>query len=64
MRILIADDDAVSQRILQDAVADTGHDVTMVTDGSLLNVYAWYDNETGCACRMVDLANLVLNAGV
>jgi glyceraldehyde 3-phosphate dehydrogenase len=29
---------------------------TMVTDGSLLKVYAWYDNEMGYACRMVDLA--------
>ena len=29
---------------------------TMVTDGTLLKVYAWYDNELGYACRMVDLA--------
>jgi len=29
---------------------------TMVTDGTLLKVYAWYDNEIGYACRMVDLA--------
>jgi glyceraldehyde 3-phosphate dehydrogenase len=28
----------------------------MVTDGTLLKVYAWYDNEMGYACRMVDLA--------
>ena len=28
---------------------------TMVTDGTLLKVYAWYDNEMGYACRMVDL---------
>jgi len=32
---------------------------TMVTDGTLLKVYAWYDNEVGYACRMVDLANIV-----
>jgi glyceraldehyde 3-phosphate dehydrogenase len=32
---------------------------TMVTDGTLLKVYAWYDNEMGYACRMVDLANHV-----
>ena len=32
---------------------------TMVTDDTLLKVYAWYDNEVGYACRMVDLANLV-----
>jgi glyceraldehyde 3-phosphate dehydrogenase len=33
---------------------------TMVTDRTLLKVYAWYDNEMGYACRMVDLANIVL----
>jgi glyceraldehyde 3-phosphate dehydrogenase len=37
---------------------------TMVTDGTLLKVYAWYDNEVGYACRMVDLANIVARAGV
>jgi glyceraldehyde 3-phosphate dehydrogenase len=36
---------------------------TMVTDGTLLKVYAWYDNEVGYSCRMVDLAHLVLQAG-
>ncbi|WP_353092325.1 ArsJ-associated glyceraldehyde-3-phosphate dehydrogenase [Methylibium sp.] len=29
---------------------------TMVTDATMLKVYAWYDNEMGYACRMVDLA--------
>jgi glyceraldehyde 3-phosphate dehydrogenase len=29
---------------------------TMVTDGTMLKVYAWYDNEMGYACRMIDLA--------
>jgi len=33
---------------------------TMVTDGTLLKVYAWYDNEMAYACRMVDLACLVI----
>jgi glyceraldehyde 3-phosphate dehydrogenase len=37
---------------------------TMVTDETLLKVYAWYDNEAGYSCRMVDLANIVLEAGV
>ena len=37
---------------------------TMVTDGTLLKVYAWYDNEIGYVCRMVDLANIVIEAGV
>jgi glyceraldehyde 3-phosphate dehydrogenase len=35
----------------------------MVTDDTLVKVYAWYDNETGYACRMVDLADQVLQAG-
>lgn len=33
---------------------------TMVTDHTLLKIYAWYDNEVGYACRMVDLANIVI----
>ena len=37
---------------------------TMVTDGTLLKVYAWYDNEVAYACRMVDLANIVIERGV
>jgi len=35
---------------------------TMVTDGTLLKVYAWYDNEVGYVCRMIDLANIVISA--
>ncbi|MGV3728017.1 ArsJ-associated glyceraldehyde-3-phosphate dehydrogenase [Hydrogenophaga sp.] len=37
---------------------------TMVTDGTLLKVYAWYDNEMGYACRMVDLACHMSEAGI
>ena len=37
---------------------------TMVTDGTMLKIYAWYDNEVGYSCRMVDLANIVQRAGV
>ncbi|MBK8160933.1 MAG: ArsJ-associated glyceraldehyde-3-phosphate dehydrogenase [Rhodospirillaceae bacterium] len=37
---------------------------TMVTDGTLLKVYAWYDNEMGYACRMVDLACMLGRAGL
>jgi glyceraldehyde 3-phosphate dehydrogenase len=33
---------------------------TMATDDTLLKVYAWYDNEIGYACRMVDLATIVI----
>ena len=37
---------------------------TMVTDGTMLKVYAWYDNEMGYACRMVDLACHMHKAGI
>jgi len=37
---------------------------TMVTDGTLLKVYAWYDNEIAYACRMVDLACHMSGAGL
>ncbi|MGK7868004.1 ArsJ-associated glyceraldehyde-3-phosphate dehydrogenase [Falsiroseomonas sp. E2-1-a20] len=37
---------------------------TLVTDGTLLKVYAWYDNEMGYACRMVDLACHMAEAGI
>jgi len=37
---------------------------TMVTDGTLLKVYAWYDNEMGYACRMVDLACHLQQQGI
>ena len=37
---------------------------TMVTDGTLLKVYAWYDNETGDSCRMIDLANRLIAEGL
>ena len=36
---------------------------TLVTDGTLLKIYAWYDNEMGYACRMVDLATIVAQRG-
>jgi glyceraldehyde 3-phosphate dehydrogenase len=37
---------------------------TMVTDDTLLKVYAWYDNEMGYACRMVDLACHMHSVGI
>lgn len=37
---------------------------TMVTDGTLLKIYAWYDNEMGYSCRMVDLACHMRSLGV
>jgi glyceraldehyde 3-phosphate dehydrogenase len=37
---------------------------TMVTDGTMLKVYAWYDNEMAYACRMVDLACHMATVGI
>jgi glyceraldehyde 3-phosphate dehydrogenase len=37
---------------------------TLVTDGTMLKVYAWYDNEMGYACRMVDLACHMAEVGI
>ena len=37
---------------------------TLVTDGTLLKVYAWYDNEMGYACRLVDLACILRAKGI
>lgn len=37
---------------------------TLVTDGTMLKVYAWYDNEMGYACRVVDLACHMQEVGI
>jgi len=37
---------------------------TMVTDSTMLKVYAWYDNEMGYSCRMVDLACYMKGRGL
>jgi glyceraldehyde 3-phosphate dehydrogenase len=37
---------------------------TLVTDGTMLKVYAWYDNEMAYACRMVDLACHMAEIGI
>jgi glyceraldehyde 3-phosphate dehydrogenase len=37
---------------------------TLVTDGTMLKIYAWYDNEMGYACRMVDLACHMNEVGI
>ena len=34
---------------------------TMVMDGNMLKVLAWYDNEWGYSCRMVNLAEYISN---
>ncbi len=33
--------------------------VFQVVDGTLVKIYAWYDNEYGYSCRLVDLAHYV-----
>ena len=40
------------------AIFDSG--LTMVLDGGLVKVVAWYDNEWGYSCRVVDLVERVL----
>lgn len=35
---------------------------TMVTNGTQVKIFAWYDNEWGYACRMVDVARMVAQA--
>jgi glyceraldehyde 3-phosphate dehydrogenase len=37
---------------------------TLVTDGTMAKIYAWYDNEMGYACRMVDLACIMEARGL
>ena len=32
---------------------------TQVIDGTMVKIYAWYDNEMGYSCRMVDIAKMV-----
>jgi glyceraldehyde 3-phosphate dehydrogenase len=40
------------------AIFDSG--LTMVSDGTLVKVVAWYDNEWGYSCRLVELAGRLL----
>jgi len=37
---------------------------TMVVDGSLIKVLAWYDNEWGYSCRLADLAAYIVKRGL
>jgi glyceraldehyde 3-phosphate dehydrogenase len=37
---------------------------TVVLDGKMAKVLAWYDNEWGYSCRVADLANLMAEQGV
>ena len=35
---------------------------TMVVDGTQVKIYAWYDNEWGYVCRMMDIADKIVGA--
>lgn len=37
---------------------------TQVIDGTLVKIYAWYDNEAGYSKRMAELCNIVANKNV
>jgi glyceraldehyde 3-phosphate dehydrogenase len=37
---------------------------TMVLEGNLVKVVAWYDNEWGYSCRVADLANMMAELGI
>ncbi len=37
---------------------------TMVMDGNMVKVIAWYDNEWGYSCRVADLANMMAEMGI
>lgn len=39
-------------------------DLTMVVDGDMVKVIAWYDNEWGYSCRIADLAAFVASKGL
>jgi glyceraldehyde 3-phosphate dehydrogenase len=48
-------------RVSQDFVGSTyssviADDLTQVIDGNMLKIMAWYDNEWGYSCRLVDMA--------
>ena len=38
--------------------------LTKVLDGNLLKVVAWYDNEWGYSCRVVDLVAFLVAKGL
>jgi glyceraldehyde 3-phosphate dehydrogenase len=38
--------------------------LTKVLDGNLLKVVAWYDNEWGYSCRVIDLIAFLVKKGL
>ena len=51
------DDNLVSSDIIKSPFSSiVDLELTKVVDGDLVKVVAWYDNEWGYACRMIDMA--------
>jgi glyceraldehyde 3-phosphate dehydrogenase len=38
--------------------------LTKVLDGNLLKIVAWYDNEWGYSCRVIDLIAFLVKKGL
>jgi glyceraldehyde 3-phosphate dehydrogenase len=59
------EDPVVSSDMLHNpnsSIVDAG--MTKVLDGNLLKVVAWYDNEWGYSCRVVDLVAFLAKKGL
>jgi glyceraldehyde 3-phosphate dehydrogenase len=55
--------------VSSDCVGSTGSAIfdapsTMVMDGEMVKVLAWYDNEWGYSCRLADLAKYIADKGL
>ena len=58
--LTVTTDPVVSTDLVQNpysAIVDT--ELTNVVDGDLVKIVAWYDNEWGYSCRLVELAGLI-----
>jgi len=59
------EDPVVSSDMLHNpnsSIVDSG--MTKVMDGNLVHVLAWYDNEWGYSCRVVDLVEFLAGKGL
>jgi glyceraldehyde 3-phosphate dehydrogenase len=55
------EDPVVSSDLMHSAVSSTvDSQLTKVLDGNLIKVVAWYDNEWGYSCRVVDLVSFLM----
>ena len=58
--VAVTKDPIVSSDIIGNsasAIVDLG--LTKVIDGNLVKIIAWYDNEWGYSCRLVEMANII-----